>query len=41
VTLGIGDLLPDLELIDHTGQLWRTGDHLGQPLVLVLHRHLA
>ncbi len=41
MTLRIGDPLPDLELVDHTGQAWCTSDHRGRPLVLVLHRHLA
>ncbi len=41
MTLRVGDPLPDLELIDHRGQVWRTSDHRGRPLVLVLHRHLA
>lgn len=41
VTLRIGDRLPDMELIDHTGQPWRTAEQRERPLVLVLHRHLA
>jgi len=41
MTLGIGDPLPSLELVDHTGRPWRTADQRGRPLVLVLHRHLA
>jgi peroxiredoxin len=41
VTLRIGDLFPDIELVDHTGQPWSTADQLGRPLVMVLHRHLA
>ena len=41
MTLRVGDPFPDLELIDHTGQVWHTKDHRGHPLVLVLHRHLA
>ena len=39
--LRVGDRLPDLELTDHRGLPWRTSEHLGRPLVLVLHRHLA
>jgi hypothetical protein len=40
--LRVGDQLPaDLELIDHTGRPWRPADRRGQPLVLILHRHLA
>lgn len=41
MTLRLGDPLPDLELVDHTGETWRTADQRGRPLVLVLHRHLA
>lgn len=41
MTLSIGEPLPDIELIDHAGQPWRTADSRGRPLVLVLHRHLA
>jgi hypothetical protein len=41
VTLRVGDPVPDLELIDHTGATWRVSEHRGRPVVLVLHRHLA
>jgi hypothetical protein len=41
MTLGVGDPLPDLELVDHEGRRWRTAELRGRPLVLVLHRHLA
>lgn len=41
MTLRVGDLVPDLDLIDHTGGRWRVSDHRGRPVVLVLHRHLA
>lgn len=40
-TIGIGDLVPDLELRDHEGRPWTVGQHRGHPIVLVLHRHLA
>ena len=39
--LRVGDRLPDVTLTDHHGRPWRTGEQLGRPLVLVLHRHLA
>jgi peroxiredoxin len=39
--IGEGDLLPDVDLVDHEGRPWRFSDHRGRPLVLVLHRHLA
>lgn len=39
--LRVGDRLPDVDLIDHDRRPWRASDHLGRPLVLVLHRHLA
>jgi peroxiredoxin len=41
MTLRVGDLMPAVELVDHTGATWQSRDHVGQPLVLVLHRHLA
>ncbi len=41
MTLAIGDRVPDVTLVDHRGEPWRLGDHLGRPVVLVLHRHLA
>jgi peroxiredoxin len=41
VSLAVGGTLPDVELVDHRGEPWRTGDQRGRPLVLVLHRHLA
>lgn len=39
--LTVGDVLPDLALIDDDGRPWRIRGHLGRPLVLILHRHLA
>lgn len=39
--LRVGDLVPEVELVDHDGNTWRPSDHHGRPLVLVLHRHLA
>lgn len=41
MTLHVGDQLPDIELVDHAGQPWRTFDQRGHSLVLILHRHLA
>jgi len=41
MTLHVGDLVPDVELIDHAGRPWRLSEHRGHPIVLVLHRHLA
>lgn len=41
MTLGVGDLVPDIDLVDHDGATWRISDHRGRPVVLVLHRHLA
>ncbi|MGD9792298.1 MAG: redoxin domain-containing protein [Acidimicrobiia bacterium] len=41
MTIGLGATLPDIELVDHEGHPWRTGDQRGRPLVLSLHRHLA
>jgi peroxiredoxin len=40
-SLNIGDPLPAIELVDHSGEPWRTADMRGRPLVLVLYRHLA
>lgn len=39
--IGVGDLVPDLVLIDHDGAPWQVSEHRGRPVVLVLHRHLA
>jgi hypothetical protein len=41
MALRVDDVLPAVELVDHDGRPWRPGDHVGRPLVLVLHRHLA
>jgi peroxiredoxin len=41
MTLSIGDPVPEVELLDHHGQPWSTGEMRGRPLVLILHRHLA
>ncbi|CAN5529727.1 hypothetical protein BH23ACT3_BH23ACT3_06870 [soil metagenome] len=39
--IGEGNHLPDVPLVDHEGRTFRFSDHVGRPLVLVLHRHLA
>jgi peroxiredoxin len=39
--IGVGELLPDVPLVDHDGHPWRFSDHRGTPLLLILHRHLA
>ncbi len=39
--IGEGDTPPDVALVDHEGNPWHLSDHLGQPLVLILHRHIA
>jgi peroxiredoxin len=36
-----GDPAPDVDLPDSAGGRWRLSDHLGRPVVLVFHRHLA
>ena len=36
MTLRIGDLVPDVELIDHDGRPWLLSTHRGRPVVLVL-----
>lgn len=41
VGVNVGDLAPDVDLVDHTGAPWRISDHRGRPVVLILHRHLA
>jgi peroxiredoxin len=41
MTVRVGDVLPNLVLVDHTGSPWRAIDQRGRPLVLILHRHLA
>lgn len=37
----VGDLMPPVELTDHTGAPWQLGSLRGRPVVLILHRHLA
>lgn len=39
--LRVGDVVPDVDLVDHLGEPWRVSRHRGRPVVLVLHRHLA
>lgn len=41
VMVGVGDPLPDLGLRDQDSRPWTIAQHLGRPVVLVLHRHLA
>jgi peroxiredoxin len=41
MTARIGQVLPDVSLIDQNGARWRLSDHRGRPVVLILHRHLA
>lgn len=41
MSLRVGDLVPDVDLVDHRGQPWTLSAHRGRPVVLVLHRHLA
>ena len=41
MTLRIGDLVPDVELVDHDGDRWSIAEQRGKPVVLILHRHLA
>ena len=36
-----GDLAPEIDLPDADGGRWRLSDHLGRPVVLIFHRHLA
>jgi peroxiredoxin len=39
--LEVGEVVPDVRLLDHLGRDWRFSEHRGQPLLLILHRHLA
>ena len=41
MSLRLGDHVPDFELTDHDGLPWRLSDHVGRPIVMILHRHLA
>lgn len=41
VTLQIGDVMPDVNLVDQDLSPWSISGHVGRPLVLILHRHLA
>jgi pyruvate/2-oxoglutarate dehydrogenase complex dihydrolipoamide dehydrogenase (E3) component len=40
MTVNIGDVAPPVELPAHDSATWRLADHLGQPIVLIFHRHL-
>ena len=40
-TARVGEPAPALDLPDQDGRPWRLADHLGHPVVLVFHRHLA
>lgn len=41
VPIRVGDVVPDVALVDHEGRPWSLSAHRGRPLLLVLHRHLA
>ena len=41
MTLQIGDVMPNVNLVDQDLRPWSISGHLGRPLVLILHRHLA
>jgi len=41
MTISIGDRAPELSLATPDGDPWRLTDHLGRPVVLIFHRHLA
>jgi peroxiredoxin len=40
-SIAVGDVVPDLPLVDHTGRSWRFAEHRGTPILAILHRHLA
>jgi len=37
----IGEPAPLIDLVAHDGSRWRLADHMGRPVVLIFHRHLA
>lgn len=37
----VGDPAPQISLTAHDGSRWRLADHLGRPVVVIFHRHLA
>jgi peroxiredoxin len=41
MSLSRGDLVPEVEMVDHEGHSWKLSSYRGRPVVLVLHRHLA
>jgi hypothetical protein len=41
VTLRPGDAAPPIALPAHDGGTWRLTDHIGVPVLLIFHRHLA
>ena len=41
MTARLGDVLPDVAIVDAAGVAWRLSDYRGRPIILILHRHLA
>ena len=41
MTIGVGDQAPAIDLPTHDGRRWTLQQHLGRPVVLIFHRHLA
>ncbi len=41
MSLSLGDMVPDVLMVDHDGRSWKLSSYRGRPVVLVLHRHLA
>jgi len=40
-SIDVGDVVPDLALVDHDERRWRFSEHRGNPILAILHRHLA
>ena len=41
MAVNIGAMAPPIALADHNGNRWHLSDHLGAPVLVVFHRHLA
>ena len=39
--LSVGDIAPEIDLLDHHGQRWQLVERRGVPVVVIFHRHLA
>ena len=41
LSIAVGEIVPDLPLVDQAGRPWKFSEHRGNPILAILHRHLA